>query len=89
MTAIEWPLLKGFIFQDSSHASIVSPQKTITFCSFVFSLQGTTCYYEDNSKAWCMKELQAPALPQLQSVLQSFCVLTSIYKSNHAGLSQS
>lgn len=31
MTAIEWPLLKGFIFQDSSHASIVSPQKLLLF----------------------------------------------------------
>lgn len=88
MTAVEWPLLKGFVFQDSSHVGIVSPpQKNITFCSFVFSLQGTTCYYEDSSKAWCRKELQAPALPQLQSVLQSFCVLTSIYKSSNAGLS--
>lgn len=87
MTAVEWPLLKGFIFQDSSHAGIVSHKKTITFCSFVFSLQGTTHYYGDSSKAWCRKELQAPALPQLQSVLQSLCILTSIYKSSNTGLS--
>lgn len=70
-TAVKQPLIKGFIFHANSHADNISQKKSITFCSFVLSLQGTAHYHEDCSKIWCRKNLQVPTLPQPQSMLQA------------------